>query len=118
MPAVGNAGGGDEVRLEDGFTPSVAGTVDSHAVTTTKGAAAVGFPAVPDGMDPYSAAVAGAMATWPEEREAVMALTGKKSGHLGAAASATDSMLKGADAENATSFEGIGKTDAARDASP
>ena len=83
MAAVAGAGSGDEIRLEEGFTPAVAGTVDQHVVTATQGAAAAGFPVAPDGVDPLSAAIAGKMVTWPAELETAAGLTGQKAGHLG-----------------------------------
>ena len=104
------------IRLEEGFTPAVAGTVDQHVVTATQGAAAAGFPVAPDGVDPLSAAIAGKMVTWPAELETAAGLTGQKAGHLGAAASGTDTTLRSADAQNATPFQGIAAAGMPRDA--
>ena len=108
MAGAEGAGGGDEIRLEEGFAPSAAGTVDKQMSAASQGTAAAGFSgAVPEGADPLSAAVLGKMVTWPEEMAAMSTLTGKKAGQFGAAAAGTDATLKTTDAENAVPFQGI-----------
>ena len=105
MAATSSGGGADNVQLHDAFIPAVAGTVGQHAETAASSVAAM-TPAIPDGVDPLSAAIAGRMSGWGGEHLLNMGKLGADSTHLGSAAGTTAAGLTAADAANATAFAG------------
>ena len=103
MGATSSGGSGEKVELHEGFIPAVAGTVGEHAETAASGVAAM-TAAIPDGVDPLSAAIAGRMSGWGGEHLLNMGKLGADSTHLGAAAGTTAAGLTAADVENATTI--------------
>jgi hypothetical protein len=97
--AATSSGGADKVELHEGFIPAVAGTVGEHAETAASSVGAIA-PAIPDGVDPLSAAIATRMSGWGGEHLLNMGKLGADSTHLEAAAGTTAAGLTAADADN------------------
>ena len=103
MDATSSGGGADKVELHEGFIPAVAGTVGEHAETAASSVGAMA-PAIPDGVDPLSAAIATRMSGWGGEHLLNMGKLGADSTHLGAAAGTTAAGLTAADVDNGTTI--------------
>jgi hypothetical protein len=109
MAATSSGGGADKVELHDGFIPAVAGTVGEHAETAASSVGAIA-PAIPDGVDPLSAAIAMRMSGWGGEHLLNMGKLGADSTHLGAAAGTTAAGLTAADVDNGATISATENT--------